>query len=327
MGSSLDAAAATLCHHACDVDFVCIAKCATTAFASAAAPTGVTVQDVGGTFVLLCFSGLFSGLTLGLMSLDVGQLELKIAGGSEDERKQAEKILPLRRRGNLLLCTLLLGNTLVNAGIAILTASFTSGFVGGLLSTGFILIFGEIIPQSVCSRYGLAAGAKAIDLVRLFLLLLFPFAFPMSKVLDRVLGDELGTVYTRTELKELITKQAKALATAPSDDNLSESDRTQSGGPEGEGGHGKIGVTEATFMCGVLSLSERTSEQIMTKMPDVFGLCASRARVPLSTLSLVPRIPFRAAPLELGADLCARALPSAFATRAAGTRTSASTSR
>ena len=54
-------------------------------------------------------------------------------------------------------CTLLLGNTLVNAQLAILTASITSGVLGGIISTVFILIFGEIIPQSFCSRYGARA--------------------------------------------------------------------------------------------------------------------------------------------------------------------------
>ena len=38
--------------------------------------------------------------------------------------------------------------------------------------------------------------------------------------------------------------------------------------PNGEG----IQMTEATFMCGALSLSERRAEQIMTRMADVYGL-------------------------------------------------------
>ena len=45
-----------------------------------------------------------------------------IIEGADDpkEVKWAETIRPLRKRGNLLLCTLLLGNTLVNAYLAIL---------------------------------------------------------------------------------------------------------------------------------------------------------------------------------------------------------------
>ena len=63
---------------------------------------------------LLLLSGLFSGLTLGLMSLDMVSLEILAEGGEEQERECAKQILPIRAKGNLLLCTLLLGNTMVN---------------------------------------------------------------------------------------------------------------------------------------------------------------------------------------------------------------------
>lgn len=63
---------------------------------------------------LLVLSGLFSGLTLGLMSLDMVSLEIVAEGGEQHERLYAQKIIPVRAKGNLLLCTLLLGNTMVN---------------------------------------------------------------------------------------------------------------------------------------------------------------------------------------------------------------------
>ena len=184
-----------VCLAACDVDASCVADCAEASLVDTLKV--IQLQDVGMAVGLLMLSALFSGLTLGLMSLDPQQLELEIAGGDEAKKKQAERILPVRKRGNLLLCTILLGNTVVNSFIAILTSSFTSGLVGGIISTAFILIFGEVIPQSVCSRFGLSAGSKAVDIVRFFVLLLFPVAWPLSKVLDIVLGAELCTVYSR----------------------------------------------------------------------------------------------------------------------------------
>lgn len=153
--------------------------------------TGSGTLDIALSVGLLVLSGLFSGLTLGLMSLDVNSLEIVISGGSDNDKIYAEKILPLRKKGNLLLCTLLLGNTLVNALIAILSASFTSGLVGALLSTAFIVVFGEITPQSVCSRYGLYIGSKTANIVRFFIILLYPVAFPISRVLDWALGQEM----------------------------------------------------------------------------------------------------------------------------------------
>ena len=64
--------------------------------------------------ILICLSGLFSGLTLGLMSLDSLGLQIVAEGGEPQEARYARKIMPIRERGNLLLCTLLLGNTVVN---------------------------------------------------------------------------------------------------------------------------------------------------------------------------------------------------------------------
>jgi metal transporter CNNM len=160
------------------------------------------------TAFLLCLSGLFSGLTLGLMSLDVDDLKIIIDGGKDavqsEEVGHALKVLTVREKGNLLLCTLLLGNTLVNALIAILSASFTSGIIGAFAATGFIVIFGEIMPQSFCSRYGLLIGAKTVWLVKIFIVLLYPVAWPISAVLDWVLGEEMRLTYTKQELVKLV---------------------------------------------------------------------------------------------------------------------------
>lgn len=65
--------------------------------------------------VLVILSGLFSGLTLGLLSLDTQSLRRRAKHGDID----AEKVLPLRQRGNLLLTTLLLGNVAVNTTLSI----------------------------------------------------------------------------------------------------------------------------------------------------------------------------------------------------------------
>ena len=79
---------------------------------------------------LIVMSGFFSGLNLGLMSLAPDELKVVMEGSDNDQaKKDAAKIYPLRKRGNLLLCTLLLGNTLVNALIAILLADATDGLI------------------------------------------------------------------------------------------------------------------------------------------------------------------------------------------------------
>eukprot|EP00957_Ditylum_brightwellii_P052804 4003415-Ditylum_brightwellii.AAC.1 len=60
--------------------------------------------------ILVLFSGLFSGLTLGLMGLDKTGLEIVMEGDDPIAARSARRIYPVRSNGNLLLCTLLLGN-------------------------------------------------------------------------------------------------------------------------------------------------------------------------------------------------------------------------
>jgi hypothetical protein len=101
------------------------------------------------TIVLLALSALFSGLTLGLMSLDITGLEIVMAGDDSKQAQYAKDIYPVRKHGNLLLCTLLLGNVAVNSLVSILLAEFAGGTVGFLTSTILILLFGEMLPQAL----------------------------------------------------------------------------------------------------------------------------------------------------------------------------------
>ena len=93
----------------------------------------------------MALSGLFSGLTLGLMSLNPFVLKRKIKLGNS----YAKKIYPLRKQGNLLLCTLLLGNVAVNSVLAVFLGSITVGVIAVIVSTGLIVILPGFMVRSM----------------------------------------------------------------------------------------------------------------------------------------------------------------------------------
>lgn len=207
------------------------------------------VYSVPITVVLVMLSGLFSGLTLGLMGLDVIGLQIVMKGDHKELARCAEQIAPVRMTGNQLLCTLLLGNTAVNSALSILMADIASGFSGFIISTGLIVLFGEILPQAACSRYALQVGAFTVPLVRILLATFYIVTKPMSVVLDWMLGREVGTVFSRTELMEMLKLQIQFGAV-----------------DEVEGAIAKQ-VAE-----GALSFRDKRASEVMTPLEDAYML-------------------------------------------------------
>ncbi|KAL9698180.1 hypothetical protein quinque_001621 [Culex quinquefasciatus] len=193
----------------------------------------------------LMFSALFSGLNLGLMSLDRTDLKILCNTGTEQEKQYARAIQPVRDHGNFLLCSILLGNVLVNSTFTILLDSLTSGLVAVICSTIAIVIFGEITPQAICSRHGLAVGAKTIMITKAVMLITFPLSYPTSKVLDVLLGEEIGNFYNRERLKELVKVTT----------DINDLDKD-----------------EVNVISGVLELRKKTVEDVMTRIEDAFML-------------------------------------------------------
>ncbi|CAG0917443.1 unnamed protein product [Notodromas monacha] len=211
--------------------------------------------------MLLLVSGLFSGLNLGLLALDRTDLQIISTTGSEKEKYYAKQLIPVRKLGNYLLSSIVLANVLVNATLTVLLDDLTSGVTAVVLSTAGITIFGEIVPQAICSRHGLAIGAWTLWITKSFMIVTCPLSFPISKLLDFLLGEEIGNQYNRERLKELM-KISKARNT--------------------------LGGDEFDIISGALDLKRKTVREIMTKIDDVFMLSYD-AVLDFSTMSEIRR--------------------------------------
>jgi metal transporter CNNM len=174
------------------------------------------VGDIFTTLLLLGFSALFSGLSLGLLSLSPQELKRKMELGS----REAALIYPLRERGNQLLVTLLIGNVLVNSMFSIYLGKRTAGLIAVIASTVLITIFGEIIPQAVFSRHALRLGSKVAPLVDKFMLILSPIAYPLSLMLDRTLGAELPPIFSKDELIKIVEEHSRSSDSDVEEDEL-----------------------------------------------------------------------------------------------------------
>ncbi|XP_058730965.1 DUF21 domain-containing protein At2g14520-like isoform X2 [Vicia villosa] len=199
--------------------------------------------------LLVVFAGLMSGLTLGLMSLSLVDLEVLAKSGTPRDRKHAEKILPVVRNQHLLLCTLLICNAAAMEALPIFLDSLVTAWGAILISVTLILLFGEIIPQSICSRYGLAIGASVTPFVRVLVWICYPVSFPISKLLDYLLGHRHEALFRRAELKTLVDLH---------------------GNEAGKGG--ELTHDETTIIAGALELSGKTASDAMTPISETFAI-------------------------------------------------------
>ncbi|KAJ3997193.1 hypothetical protein F5050DRAFT_1799207 [Lentinula boryana] len=192
-------------------------------------------------FVLL--GGVFAGLTLGLMGLD--ELHLRVLAASSDnqiEKKNAKKVLKLMSKGRHWVLVI------VNESLPI----FLDGAIGGgiaavIISTTAIgaLI---IIPQAVSVRFGLSIGAKCAPFVLVLMWIMSPIAYPIAKLLDKVLGANEAHTYKKAELKSFLQFHRS--------------------------GEEPLRDDEISILNGVLELNTKSVEEIMTPIKDVVKLSA-----------------------------------------------------
>lgn len=161
---------------------------------------------------LLGLSALFSGLTLGLLSLSVFELKRKADLGNAE----AKLVYPIRAKGNELLVALLVGNVVVNAALTVVLDSVLPGdtVVSGVVTIGIatilITLFGEILPQAFLKKNGLSFGAKLSPYISLYLKLMSPLGRPIGQLLDRTVGKDVPDIYSTDELIKILEEHEQS---------------------------------------------------------------------------------------------------------------------
>ncbi|KAJ4293957.1 cell agglutination protein Mam3 [Collariella sp. IMI 366227] len=143
--------------------------------------------------VLVLSGGAFAGLTIALMGQDGIYLQVMAGDPSEPQQKNARRVYDLLKKGKHWTLPVVLDRCL-GGGVAAVVGS-----------TFLIVIFGEVLPQSVCVRYGLQIGGYMSKPVLAMMYLMAPIAWPTAKLLDWILGEDHGTVYKKSGLKTLVT--------------------------------------------------------------------------------------------------------------------------
>lgn len=271
--------------------------------------------------MLVLLGGVFAGLTLGLMGLDLVNLQgqstrspkaefitlcglradfyLRIhivlsTSGDEQERKDATKVMRLLERGrHWVLVVLLLSNVVVNESLrefappnlrshleqdlmkctpcsqpssstvssaaasepsssrrpssSSLVKSSRSVRIPGLVRAPFNCVLTECASAAICARYGLRIGAVAAPFVLALMYIEFPIAYPIAKLLDRLLGEEQGVTYKKAELKTFV-------------------------GLHRQFGEETLNDDEVTIISSVLELGDKSVAQIMTPLEDIYSL-------------------------------------------------------
>lgn len=232
------------------------------------------MSEFAALLALLVLSGAFSGSETALVALSMARVEALVREG----RAGAVALYELKKDPSRMLTTILIGNNLVNIGASamatvIATREFGSagpGIAVGLL-TLFILVFGEITPKSLATRYpesiSLVAAMPLVMFMRLMYPLVWLFGHFTTWVHHLSGGNEDPTI-TESELIGMLSHGVK----------------------EGEIEHDEREIIERVFAFNDLKVRD-----VMTPKGQIFALDGSLTVA--AALPLVTEKPFSRFPL------------------------------
>jgi len=168
--------------------------------------------------VMLCFSAFFSASEAALISLNKVRLRHWMA----EKRHGSQRIWRMVTRLDKVIATILVGNNLVNTGIAaiitVLFARLFGGEEGGItvavatvVTTVVLVIFGDLIPKVIATNHPERIAFLFRHLIEFFILAFSPLAWFLTWVgngIIRILGGNphhRSPLVTEEEIKMMIT--------------------------------------------------------------------------------------------------------------------------
>lgn len=155
------------------------------------------------------------------------------------------------------LVTLLVVNSACMEALPIFLDRLFNPYAAIIISVTAILLFGEIIPQAVCKRYGLQVGAYLHWLVWGMMWTTSPISWPIAKLLDIVIGHS-HLLFRRQEIDHIVQ--------AHKEGHFIE---------RGDSLGVKITEQEAELIHGTLKLHTKHVGDAMTPMKDVFMISST----------------------------------------------------
>uniref|UniRef100_A0A8R1XPI9 CNNM transmembrane domain-containing protein n=1 Tax=Onchocerca volvulus TaxID=6282 RepID=A0A8R1XPI9_ONCVO len=167
--------------------------------------------------LMITMSALFSGLNLSFTSVTISELNIITHMGDAYKSRLAKNIIPVRKHLNWLICTFAIANAIINCGLSLLLESFLQYINDGslpflpltLVTCIIIVIFGELFPLAICNRRGLQIASKTRYITWFAMIILSPVTWPISKILDTILGSQGCEVYDRSKIEFLILESAR----------------------------------------------------------------------------------------------------------------------
>lgn len=162
-------------------------------------------------------ASLAAGLTMGLIGIDPMRLQILMESEEahctsvrqrkelREEKSCAKSILPVVTRHHLLLVTLLLLNSIANECLPLFLDEIVPSWLAIILSVTLVLLCGEIIPSAIFTGPNqLYVAARFVPVVKFTMFIMWPIAYPISRILDYCLGEEQDDKFNKAELRALV---------------------------------------------------------------------------------------------------------------------------